>query len=183
MVEIIPKPPEKIPLWQNLILFISLAILIIAILAYFGLGFWQKKADQKIKELDGKIAAFKTKERLDLESDLKKTKKKIDDFNFLFERHKISSNFFQFLEKVSHPKIQFSDFKLDLKDGKIDLSGQTESFVTLGQQAIIFQQASEKAKEILGQEILKTDLSKFSIGKEGKIDFTFNLSFGPKVFR
>jgi len=182
MVEIIPKPPEKIPFWQNLIIFLLIAILIIVVFSYFGLGYLQKKANQEIKSLDEKIANTETQEKKDLKNHILTEKKRIDDFAFLLKEHQKSSNFLLFLEKTTHPKVQFTDFKLDTLQDAITLNGRADSFVSLGQQLIIFQQANQTAKEILGQEISKVDLAKISIGEEGKINFTFNLSFSPPRF-
>jgi hypothetical protein len=41
----------------------------------------------------------------------------------------------------------------------------------------------EISKSITGQEILNTELSNISIGKEGKIEFTFDLLFGSQNFK
>jgi len=156
-----------------------MVILIIAVSGYFVLGSLQKKADQQLGELKNKIAQTETPERRELKTDLLIKKKKIDDFALIFSKHRISSNFFLFLEKVTHPKVWISDFQLDLSKGTAILSGKAESFVDLGQQVMIFQLSGEVIKQITGQEILKTDLSKIAIGKEGRVEFTFNLSFGP----
>jgi hypothetical protein len=183
MVEIIPKPPEKTPFWQNLILFLSIVILIAAVFGYFILGSLQKKANQQLEEIRSKIAQTETPERNKLKTSLLVEKKKIDDFTLILNKHQISSVTLLFLEKITHPRVWFSTFNLDLAKGTIGLSGETESFITLGQQEVLFQLSGEVIKQITGQEILKTDLSQILIGKEGKIGFNFNLSFGNPTFK
>jgi len=180
MVEIIPKPAEKPPFWQNLILIPSIIILLVAIFAYFILSSLQTKAQQDIKDLDGKISQTKTKERQDLENHLLREKKIIDDFSLILSKHRISSSLFVLLEKATHPKVWFDDFKLDFSKGTITLSGKTESFITLGQQETIFQTIGEIAKTTTGQEILNTKISKIAIGKEGEVEFSLDLLFGSQ---
>lgn len=172
MVEIIPKPAEKIPLWQNLLLLFLIVVLIAAVSGYFLLGHFQEKAREEIKKVETELAKAETKERKELESQILKHQKKIDNFTFLFNRHKTSSNFFEFLEEITHPEVWLSDFKIDIKEATCSFSGETENFVILGQQLIIFQETNE---------IIKTDLPEIFL-REGKIYFNFNLSLKPELF-
>lgn len=173
MVEIIPKPAEKIPLWQNLLLLFSIVVLIAAVCGYFLLGHFQEKAREEIKRVEEDLASTETKERKELESQILKYQKKIDNFTFLFNRHKASSNFFEFLEEITHPKVWLSDLKINTEETTCNLSGEAENFVVLGQQLIIFQETNE---------IIKTDLPEIFL-REGKIYFTFNLSLKPEIFK
>jgi len=183
MVEIIPRPPERVPFWQNLIILVAIAILIIVIFGYFILGSLQKKADQQLGELKNKIAQTETLERKELKTNLLIKKKKIDDFSLIMNKHRLASPFFLFIEKVTHPKVWFSDINLDLTKGSIGLSGSTENFITLGQQVTILKTIDESIKGIIGQKIFEVDLSKISTEKGGKVGFTINLFLNPKVLR
>jgi len=58
--------------------------------------------------------------------------------------------------------------------GEAILFGQTENFSTLEQQISILK---------LKKEIKDINLSSISIGKEGKVDFTLNLSLDPAIFK
>ena len=166
MVEIIPKPAEKIPLWQNLLLLFSMIVLITAVCGYFLLGHFQEKTRQEIKITEEKLAKAETKERKELESQILEYQKKIDNFTFLFNRHKASSSSFEFLEGIIHPKIWLSDLRIDTREATCSFSGEAENFVVLGQQLIIFRETNE---------IIKTDLPEIFL-REGKIYFTFNFS-------
>jgi len=79
---------------------------------------------------------------------------------------------FEIIEENSHPQVWFSQLNLEAKQGKVILGGQTQSFETLGQQLLIFQNA-EKIKEVT--------LSSVSINKLGKIEFSFSLVFGKEI--
>lgn len=175
MVEIIPKPPEKIPLWQNLIFFLSTAILIIAIFSYFALGYFQGKARQEIEKLDTEIAKTETKERKDLKDYLLREKQKIDDFAFILNKHRASSNLFGFLESATHPNVWFTDLKLDTQKATVALSGEGEK-LAFGQQLLIFQK---------DEKILETTLSKISLKEKEaeKVAFTLSLTLSPEIFK
>jgi hypothetical protein len=173
MVEIIPKPPERIPLWQNLIIFFSIVILIIAILAYFFLGYLQKKASLQLDEIRNKIAQTETPDRKELKADLLIEKKKIDNFAFILNEHLASSNFFTFLEGITHPKIWFSNLKLDVSKATVELSGEGEK-LAFGQQLLIFKQ---------NEKILRADSSKISIKAPENVEFSLSLSLDPEIFK
>jgi len=175
MVEIIPRPVEKTPMWHNLLLFLSVVILIITIGIYFFLSRSQTKAKQDLDGLNKNIAELETSERKNLENETLQYKKKIEDFNLVFANHRASSKLFEFLEDLIHPKVQLSRFELNTDQATVKFDGKTDSFVTLGQQLIIFRQ---------NENITQTNLPEISISeKELGINFTFDLVVQPDFLR
>lgn len=184
MVEIIPKPVEEVPFWQRILFPLSLFLLLITIFSYPLLIFLERRIPAEIQKLEAEIAQSKSQEVIDLEDELKKKKKKIDDFSKIISQRKFPTKFFGFAEgsfsetkkfaSLIHPQVQILDFSLNLKDGKLNISGLTENFVTLEQQYLIFK------KEPLVKEV---NLASFSVGKEGKVNFSFDLTFDPSVFK
>ena len=172
MVEIIPKPTkEKIPLWQIILFYLSISLIVVMIISYFVIDYFQKQAENNLQSLEKAIAERTNK---DLEEEVVGYKRKIEDFSYLLSQHRKTSKFFSFFEKLIHPRVWFSGFSLSLKDFRVTVSGTAESFRILGQQLIIFQK---------NPLIKKTELSGISIGPEGKIHFTFNLFLNPIVFK
>ena len=173
MIEIIPRPAKKLPLWQNLLFYFSIILLLITILSYFILGHFLKKSEKALQDLELTLARGKTIAELSLEKEVLSWQKKIEDFSKLIREHTLASNFFLFLEKNCHPKTFFS--KVNLKPGANEavLSGQAENFSVLAQQISIL-----KSKK----EIKDLNLSSIIIGKEGKVDFTLNLLLDPTLF-
>lgn len=173
-VKIIPKPPAKLPLWQNILFCFSLTLLIGAICSYFVFDYSQKKAEETFKNLKTTLEEEKTLQRIVLETEVLNAKKKINGFSQLLDKHISTSNIFSLLEKKSLPKIWFTNFNFDFKDYSVIISGETDSFYTLGQQLLILKK--EKLIEKIG-------LSGVSISQEGNILFTFNLSLSPETFK
>jgi hypothetical protein len=183
-IEIIPKPVEEIPFWLRILFPLSLFLLLVTIFSYLLLIYLEKRIPAQIQKLDAEIAQAKGPEIMALEQELKMKKKKIDDFSEIINRRPFPTKFFGFAEgsfsetkkfaSLIHPQVQISGFSLNLKDGKLNISGLTENFVTLEQQYLIFQ------KEPLAKEV---NLSSFSVGKEGKVNFSFDLSFDPMIFK
>lgn len=174
MVEIIPKPKEKIPTWQIVLFYFSILLLVGALLTLFLLENLQKDLSRTLENLKASLTREKTPEEKALEEGVFKSKDKINNFAFLFENRKINSNLFPLLEKICHPKVMFTDFNLDSWGRKLTLLGRTKNFQSLGQQISIFKQE---------EQIIRVDLFNISIAKEGEIRFEVTLLISPEVFK
>lgn len=176
MVEIIPKPPKKRPLWQEILFYLGITLVIIVIASFFGLGSLNKKAQKEIQALKEQISTVKTSEEINLKKDLFEKEKKINDFAALLTARQKNSNLFPFLEKICHPKVQFLGLDLTRVTGgyQVSIPGQAESFEALHQQLLIFKQEPK---------ILDMQLSGITVGKEGRVNFSFNLTLTPDIFK
>lgn len=183
-IEIVPKPVPRNPFSSTILLYLSFISAIAAISGYLVLSSLAKRDADRIKELDEQMAQVRSPDEISLEKDIKMKKKKIDDFAKLIGEHRTPSEFFAFSDgafsqtknfgALIHPRVQILDFALDLNESKLNITGQADSFTTVGQQQIIFEQESL---------IKETVLSAVSFGKEGGINFSFDLSFDPNIFK
>ncbi len=174
MVEIIPKPAEKPPLWQNILFYFSLGLLLMTVLTYFILGNYLKKAETTLQNLEETLAKERTIEEIAMEREVFGYQKKIGDFSKLINLHLFSSNFFEFIEKNSHPQIWFSKLSLNPRRGEVELSGEAENFATLHQQLQIFR---------TNPSVKNLNLVQIAIGKQGRVNFGLNLSLDPGIFK
>ncbi len=174
MVEIIPKPKEKKFSWQNIFFYLSLVLLLITVLTYFILNNSLKKAETNLKNLEETLAKGKTAEEIDLEKSVLVYQRKIEDFSRLINQHILSSKFFEFIEKNSHPQVWFSKLDLNPISGEVKISGKAESFAVLDQQLQIFSK---------NPSVKNLNLVNLGIGKEGGADFSLNLTLDPNLFK
>lgn len=173
-IEIIPKEITKPSRWQITLLYFSIFLLLVAILGYFALNYYFiKKADQEFQRLNDELTKARTPERVAIEKEVLDYQEKIEDFSSLILGYKKSSNFFDFIESITHPKVSFSELNLNPTTNQAGLSGRTDSFQALGEQLLIFQNA---------ELIRSLTLSGIGVREEGKIDFNFNLSLDPILF-
>lgn len=170
-IEIIPKPKVKKAPLINVLLYLCLILLIVFVISYFILDNYQKKLDKELSDLEK--ALERTPEEQNLEEELLGYQKKIRNFGALLNYHQAPRSLFNFLEKITHPKVWFSKFSLDLETSTVNISGQTDSFETLGQQIIILR------KEELIEGL---NLAGISISREGEIGFDLQLTFDPQIF-
>jgi len=174
MVEIIPKPQVKSPPWINILFYSSLVLLIITVLSIFIINQLQKSAFDVSQKLGEELKKVKSPERFDSANKLIGYQKKISDFSYLIQNHKLTSKLFTLLEKLSHPKVQFTNFNLQVDKTKVVLNGETDNFLSLGQQFLIFR-AEPLIKEV--------NLSTVSIGDNGRIGFSFEITPSSEIFK
>lgn len=173
-IEIIPKPKVKIPPWLNFLFYFSIVLLIASPFAYFTLDYFLKKTETNLQTLEETLAEQKMPQEIALENRVFDYQKKIEDFSWLINQHLYSSKFFDFFQKICHPKIWFSQISLDLKEYQLVVSGEAETFLVLGQQLQIFKQ----------ENLIKSvNLARISMGREGGVDFSFNLLLNPIIFK
>ena len=173
-IEIIPKTIGKIPGERKKLFYFSIFLFLGFLLGYFILTSLEKKSENTLSNLEETLGKGKTPEMSSLEEEILNDQKKIKDLSPLLEEHLFPSKIFEFFERNVHPQVFFSEINLNSLNSTASLSGQTDSFLTLGQQLAIFE------KEPL---VEKVDLTQVSITKEGKVGFSLNFSFNPKIFK
>jgi Tfp pilus assembly protein PilN len=174
MVTIIPKPPKKVPQWQTMLFYFSLGFLLAALIVYFILNYFQDRSLATLDDLEERISRVGTTEDKKIENEVFFSQKRIKDFSTLFTAHQKSSQFFEFLEKKTHPEVWFTNLDLDANLPRAKLEGLARNFQTLAQQIYIFQE------EDLIEEIKLTDIT---LGEEGEAEFSLELSLSPDIFQ
>jgi len=173
MVEIIPKEAPKPPRGLSLLFYFAIFLLILAIGGYFALNNFLQKADKELASLKLNITEVMTPEKIALEQEILSSRDKIDMFSYLIEQHLEGSKVFGIIQKVTHPKVWFSNLDFSPRQKTLKVSGKTQNFESLGQQLIIMENE---------ETIDAVDLETISISKEGGIEFSLSLSFKPDVF-
>jgi len=174
MVEIIPKQIEKAPFWQEVLLYVSIALLAVIILICSIFSYSYKKSLVTLNDLENSLVRERTPERIVAEKEVLGWEKKINDFAVLGDKHYFISRFFTVIEENCHPRVWFSKFNLDSLSNSFSVSGSTDNFASLGQQLIIFKNNS----------IFKNvTLSQVSINKSGQVEFGMNINLDPKIFK
>jgi hypothetical protein len=163
------KQPEKEP---SILFYLSILILIFSIFSYFILFGLEKEAETVIKKVEKKLEEKKQEEIISLEKKVQEWEKKIKSFNLLLQNHSFPSQFFPFFQEKILPKIFIKKFSLDLKDLKVEATGETNEFDILGQQIMVF----EKEPRISNLEI-----GDFNLTSDQKIEFKLKFNFDKEI--
>jgi hypothetical protein len=180
-IEIIPKPESRSQEKGKILFIISLIVLASVASCYFYLFLTSQKKSEELATKQDELEQMKTSEKFtEKEKSILDVKKKIDDFNDLFKAHNSILGFFDFLEKNTHINVMWENanfFKsTEDKDSgsyKLSFSGNTDSFITLAKQIIVFRNRPE---------ILSMKLTEISMKEKGKVGFGFDIIFSPSLF-
>jgi len=173
MVEIIPKPIKRIPLWQNILFYFSITILIASVAIYFILGNFLKKSSAELANLENEVSKGKTVDEQNLENRILGYQKKIEDFSRLIKNYQQASSILNFIQESAHPKVWFSLVDFDINENSAAIEGKVDNFQILGQQFLIF-----KTNPL----VKKINLSNVLIGKDGVIEFSLKFLLDPQLF-
>ncbi|OQX00968.1 hypothetical protein BWK69_00325 [Candidatus Parcubacteria bacterium A4] len=173
MVEVIPRPTEKPSVWQDVILYFSIIIFLIALASYFLLNFYfLKKSSEALSDLNNVLMVSTTEQESELEKKALDYRDKIEKFSELIGIHLFSSKFFSLIEKNSHPQVWFSNFNLIPAEGRVDFIVETENFLTLEQQIKILEN---------NPQINNLNLHNISIKEDGKVGFDLSFLFNKNI--
>ena len=170
-IEIIPKAAIRRPAQVNYFYYLSIGLLIVALLSWLLLNQMIKKSRPALEKLEKSLAEQKNSKR-DLENEVLGYKAKLENFSRLIDAHKQDSNLFKFIESLTHPNVFFSNFSFSAKDSSVSVSGKSDGFESLGQQLIILNEQPG---------IKNLQLKKVSLGKEGGVEFELTFNFDPGI--
>jgi len=174
MMEIIPKETPRLPEWLNILFYILIFIFVVSIISIFILNSSLSNSLEELSSLETTILQKESPENVSLEDKILLYKDKIRDFSYLVDQHLITSKVFGIVEGFCHPKVWFSNFELNSREGELSLNGKADDFKTLGQQLLIL-----KDEESIISYTLKDAL----IGNDGKIDFTILINLSPETLK
>lgn len=174
MVEIIPKKQAgEIP-FSNIFLFAAGALLLTAVFGYVIVIRINAGLLNNLNNLEDNIAQLGTRDDRVVEARVFDTEKMVKNFAVLLASRRKSSNFFENFASLIHPRVWLSELDLDAANLKASVSGESPNFKILEQQ-LIFLRNQENFIESL-------ELSKATIGKDGKAEFKINFNFKPEIF-
>lgn len=171
LTKIIPKPKIEIPTSLNILFWLSLILLIILGGVFFFLQNQVSNLETRKGELERQLSSQPQKE---IEKRLVEISEKMEDFSEFFQEHKISSKFFEFLKDSCHQKVRLTSLYLNNKDFRVELSGKTEDFQTLGQQILIFQNR-EEVKDVKVSDVV--------LDREGAVNFSLTFNFSEDLIK
>jgi len=174
MVNLIPKPIKKISKNQKVLLYFLVFSVFFLTIAYVFLISLEKQAQASLQAVEQQISEQKTPEMVSLENTIKSYKKEIDEFVPYLNNHVLITKFFDFLEGNTHPRIYFNQMSLKSSSASVSLSGRADSFLSLGQQLIIFNN---------NPLVKSVSLSNISLSEEGSIVFSLSLSLDLGLFK
>ena len=172
-IEIAPKKAVTgVSLGTDILFYFSIALLLIVVGSYLFLSDLERQLQNEILKLTEVVNQEIRAHRED-EFFLKEQETRIKDFGYLIGAHSDASIFFDYLERVTHPKVWFDSIELDADNLRVSLTGIAESFLVLGQQILALKE---------DHAFREVNLNSFSLEEEGVI-FDLEIFVSPIIFK
>ena len=174
MVEIIPKTPQKSPLFMRVLFSLSLGVFLASVGGFVLLFFLESRAQSKIEEAEMLLAEEKTPLQVQLEQEVFAARTRLEDFAGLLKERKNFLPLFSFLEIVVHPDVTFVSMSVDAESHTLQLKGIAESFSVLDEQFVVFKERKEPSS---------LSLTSLKVGERGGGDFQMEIQFPATFFQ
>lgn len=161
------KEPKKI---IYPIVFILVITLLVAV--YIGLKSYKTSLGRKLKNINNEIEAIKKEKATALKGEIDAFQKKVSSLKILLDNHLYWTNLFQFIQDITLPKTQFTNFQANVENYQLALDGVTPTLASLAQQ-LKFLKESKLLEEV--------KLTNLSLEEEG-VKFGLSLKISPKVW-
>jgi hypothetical protein len=173
-IQLIPRKQVEIPNWQTLLFYLSVGFFVLSLASFFIVSGSARKTAAEAERLNAELSRGETVEESALQKDVVGSQRRILAFISLLGQQKPVSAVFSLTEKLVHPQVIFSKFNFVAQDSKIWLSGKADNFQVLGEQNLLFKkEPAVKQAYLLGA----------GIGKEGGIEFSFEIFLDPAFFQ
>lgn len=149
-------------------------ILVLVFVIYGALTFYEGILRGEASNIQADIKNFEYKRDTDKENAVLQFDAKLQRLSSILDNHIYSSGLFVFIEGITHPKAQFTNFNFASNEGKLTLNGVTESYETFGEQII----ALEQNEKVSGLVILDVKLQ-----KTGQVEFAIAFSADKSIYR
>ena len=138
---------------------------------FFALTYLTGKLQAQYNDINGQLTQQETSDQKTLESTVLNYKRRLDDFSEILNKHAALSRFFAAVEPIVYPTVSFDSMDLNSVDKTVTIIGKADTFESLAKQVTIFKNATAVFEKI--------DLSKVSLGPDGKINFSFKADIQP----
>jgi hypothetical protein len=159
--------------WLDVIFYFVISLLIATLFCYGIFIIKNIIQKQEIKRIEADLQTVGTQEQKEQEKEVILYKGKIGNFVELIENHEFVSNAFSFLEENTQPNVWFTQFSLDKKSAKVQLSCIAEDMDAVSRQVSTF----EKNNYVKDLGSINS-----SLGDLGRVNFNLNLSLENTIF-
>ena len=151
-----------------------LALLILGLLLYGGLLFYENRLNKSLENIDEQITNLDIKRNLEIEQTMIDLDRKLKVLKGMFENHLYWSKLIKKVENLTILEAYFIDGNFTLEAGslKVNFPGNTLSYTDLARQMVSFQEESA---------VESVTVSNINLSKEGGISFNFEVIFSKDI--
>jgi Tfp pilus assembly protein PilN len=141
-------------------------LIVLGLAFYFGSITYKRALTRDLEDAASNILRVQSERDAMVEEEVRDFAVRLSAIDSLLLNHAYTSAVFAFLERATHPAVQFRDFSYRTQGGVISMNGTTQSYTTLGEQIIALEQ---------NRNIRKLAVSNIQLDKSGRV--LFGISF------
>ena len=154
-------------------LYVSLAIFVITAAAYGGLLVVNRAQYETRLQLIDEIKLKQEDLQPRVLDQIFSFDQRLEQIEAVLKGHTIPSNLFVFLERNTHPRVQFTNLNLGEGD-RITMAGQAESYAVLARQIAFFES---------DPDVRRLEFGGLSRGENKRVSFSISLAFVPSFLK
>lgn len=163
-LEFLPEKTRKIELGGGPKFGPGLLILIVIIVLYGGLLFYNQTLSKRVQELDAAFTAFNQNRDKEKESRVSEIQSKLSQAQVLLDEHVLWSKGFKKIQELSLSSVQFQSLAASLPELKFEFRATSPNLTTIAKQGANFLADSAVKDLSIGQiKILTSGRSEFVI--------------------
>lgn len=148
-----------------------IVLLILSILAYGGLTFYNKSLNTHFEEVKGQVAELDKQRDKDFEKEIESLDRGLKNLKTVLKNHYYWSNLFSKLEELTVPLVSFSGFAGQLTEDNlvnVVLAGKTAGYTYLAKQMTSFSQ---------DELVSGVKVSRITLDTKGGVKFDLEINF------
>lgn len=153
---------------------LSLAIFFFSLAGFGGLALLNRAQNAAREEIKEQIRAKEEGIRPELIQQVILLDQRLTNMRNLLSRHVFASNVLDVIETVTHPQTRFTNFTLNSETRRIDMAGETASYLTLAQQIGFLEKNGQ---------IERVEFGNLSLAGTNRLGFKMAVMFKPGLLQ
>lgn len=164
---------------RNISILVLVLLLILGGGAYFGIGYYQKKVDSELANIQNEVAKVQEeikKSETDLEGAVL-AQKQLENLERLLNQHLYWTKLFATLGEITIPDVFYTSFQGDIDSREVSLPARTRNYQSLARQLKAWEQEGILEKVEVQSATLETS------GDNAYVSFDVNLIFKEEAWQ
>lgn len=172
-LELLPEKTKRIELGARRISGPGFLFLIVILVLYGGLLFYNQTLKKRAEELDATFIAFNQSRDRNQENRVNEVKSKLDQAKILLDEHILWSKGFKKVQQLTLPSVQFDSLAASLPELKFEFRATAPNLTSIAKQGANFL-ADESIKDL--------SINQIKILTTGSTEFVIKLTFDKDKF-
>lgn len=172
-LELLPEKTKRIEIGAKKAKGSGILILVIALILYGGLLFYNQALENKVQELDNAFTSFNQARDRNQENRVSEIQSKLSRAKVLLDEHVLWSRGFKKVQELVLPSVQFQSLAASLPELKFEFRALAPNLTSIAKQSANFL-ASESVKDV--------SINQIKVLTTGRTEFVIKLTFDKEKF-